>query len=189
MFWVRLLVTSNWKDWQLPGVKARTLCLEPPVLCHWTGKMDSHQPSMCTYRVHIEDWWLSGCCGTSRALRAQARGVLGSTPGDCWPFHFPLFSPHNIWIYFQREICPVLNYLHVCAILNKVVPIQLYFHSFSSAMHSLILGVLLWRWWLWQLENWTMMRFSTNRRVRKKLPFCQSPSLSGLSSWYWYQSC
>ena len=29
-------------------------------------------------------------------LAAQAIGVLGSTPGDCWPFHFPLFSPHNI---------------------------------------------------------------------------------------------
>ena len=35
--------------------------------------------------------WLSG-----RALAAQARGVLGSTPGDCRLFHFPLFSPHNI---------------------------------------------------------------------------------------------
>ena len=30
--------------------------------------------------------WLSG-----RALAAQARGVLGSTPGDCRLFHFPLF--------------------------------------------------------------------------------------------------
>ena len=28
-------------------------------------------------------------------LAAQARVVLGSTPGGCWPFHFPLFSPHN----------------------------------------------------------------------------------------------
>ena len=34
--------------------------------------------------------WLSG-----RALAAQARGVLGSTPGSR-PFHFPLYSPHNI---------------------------------------------------------------------------------------------
>ena len=41
--------------------------------------------------------WLSG-----RALEAQASGVLGLTPGDCWPFHFPLFSPHNIY-YFQHE--------------------------------------------------------------------------------------
>ena len=30
--------------------------------------------------------WLSG-----RAPAAQARGVLGSTPSDCRPFHFPLF--------------------------------------------------------------------------------------------------
>ena len=32
--------------------------------------------------------WLIG-----RALAAQVRGVLGSTPGDCQLFHFPLFSP------------------------------------------------------------------------------------------------
>ena len=35
--------------------------------------------------------WLS-----ARALAAQARGALGSTPGDCQLFHFTLFSPHNI---------------------------------------------------------------------------------------------
>ena len=33
---------------------------------------------------------------SGRALVAQARGVLGSTPVDCWPFHFPLFLPHDI---------------------------------------------------------------------------------------------
>ena len=36
--------------------------------------------------------WLSG-----RALAAQARGVLGSTPGGCWPFSLSsIFVPHNI---------------------------------------------------------------------------------------------
>ena len=30
------------------------------------------------------------------ALATQARGVLGSTPGDCQLVYFPLFSPHNI---------------------------------------------------------------------------------------------
>ena len=39
----------------------------------------------------VRQSWLSG-----RVLAAQARGVLGLTPGDCWLFHFPLFSPHNI---------------------------------------------------------------------------------------------
>ena len=28
-------------------------------------------------------------------LRKMA-GVLGSTPGNCRPFHFPLFSPHDV---------------------------------------------------------------------------------------------
>ena len=30
----------------------------------------------------------------SESRTAEARDVLGSTPGDCR--HFPLFSPHNI---------------------------------------------------------------------------------------------
>ena len=38
--------------------------------------------------------WLSG-----RALAAQAIGVLGLTPGNGQPFHFPLISPHKIYIY------------------------------------------------------------------------------------------
>ena len=56
-----------------------------------------HQCS--TYRglwglVVVRLLWLSG-----RVLAAQASVVLGLTPGDCGPFHFPLFLPHN----FQRE--------------------------------------------------------------------------------------
>ena len=43
---------------------------------------------------------LSGPSG--RPLAAQARGVFGSTPSGCQPFHFPLFSPQNI--YFQHEV-------------------------------------------------------------------------------------
>ena len=42
-----------------------------------------------TCAVHIkyfEGCELSGCRG--KALAAQARGVLGSTPDDCRPFHF-----------------------------------------------------------------------------------------------------
>ena len=49
----------------------------------------------------VEDyggWWSSGCCGSvaCRALVAQVRGVLGSTPSDCQLFHFPLILPHSI---------------------------------------------------------------------------------------------
>ena len=58
---------------------------------------NSHNLLYLLLAVNIEDcksWWLSDCSG--RALVAQARGVLGSTPGDCRPFHFSLFSPHNI---------------------------------------------------------------------------------------------
>ena len=52
-----------------------------------------------TCAVHIEDcegWWLSGCRSSVAEHWLHKPGVLGSIPGDCWPFHFPLFSPHNI---------------------------------------------------------------------------------------------
>ena len=49
--------------------------------------------------VVIRLLWLSG-----RALAAQARGVLGSTPSDCRPFHFPLVRLiTSKSIYFQCE--------------------------------------------------------------------------------------
>ena len=38
-------------------------------------------------RISVVVWLL---CLSGRALAVQARGVLGSTPGDCWPFHFLL---------------------------------------------------------------------------------------------------
>ena len=43
---------------------------------------DNHQPpqsSICTVAEHL-----------------HKPGVLGSIPGGCRPFHFPLFAPHNI---------------------------------------------------------------------------------------------
>ena len=44
-----------------------------------------------SYELFVQLLWLSG-----RALVAQARGVLGSTPSSYWPFHFLLFLPPNI---------------------------------------------------------------------------------------------
>ena len=40
--------------------------------------------------------WSISCLRTPLVLAAQAKGVLGSTPSDCRPFHFSLFSPHEI---------------------------------------------------------------------------------------------
>ena len=36
-------------------------------------------------------------------------GVLGLTPGDCWPFHFPLFSPY---MYITSK-CPLFVVLYI----------------------------------------------------------------------------
>ena len=54
-----------------------------PQLHTWQPLSVCHQNS-----VHL---WLSG-----RALAAQARGVLGSTPGDCRPFHFFSILPYLV---------------------------------------------------------------------------------------------
>ena len=56
------------------------------VLC--CGKGQFYAKIMVNTRL---DPFLSG-----RVLAAQARDVLGLTPGGCWPFRSPLFSPHNI---------------------------------------------------------------------------------------------
>ena len=34
--------------------------------------------------------------GGCLTIVAQAGDILGLTSGDCQPFHFPLFLPHNI---------------------------------------------------------------------------------------------
>jgi len=59
----------------------------------------TNQPSQSsTFIMDCEDWWLHVRLSWlgGRALPVQARDVLDFTPGDCQPFHFPLFSPHNI---------------------------------------------------------------------------------------------
>ena len=49
---------------------------------------------MNLYETKIED---SEKAGSRRELNPGH--LWGSTPGDCWPFHFPLFSPHNIEVH------------------------------------------------------------------------------------------
>ena len=65
-------LASRWKE----------RCHEAKVTCDWSIQYHPHS----TYRglwglVVVRLSWLSG-----RALAAQARGVLGSTPGGCRPF-------------------------------------------------------------------------------------------------------
>ena len=65
----------------------------------WLAARCATEAFSTTYAVHMEDcegWWLSGCRGSVTEHWMHKPGVLDSTPGDCWPFHFPLFSPHNI---------------------------------------------------------------------------------------------
>ena len=71
-----------------------------------------------TEQVHTEDcaeqiedcegWWLSRCHSSVAEHWLHKPGVLGLIPGDCQPFHFPLFSPHNISLFqhdFEQKHC------------------------------------------------------------------------------------
>ena len=110
---------GKWKSRQPPGVEPRTplawaasalplshdsrtttnphnlLCIEDCEGCQMCDWGIQYRGIVRVVVVRLS--WLSG-----RALAAQARGVLGSTPSDCRLFHFSLFSPHNIY-YFQCE--------------------------------------------------------------------------------------
>ena len=92
------------------------LWLEPPVLCHWakTARQPPPTPTILyMYYTVVPDVIYYHLCSTCRELwgmvvvqllciaqwqsiSGSSQGFLGWTPGSCLPFHFPLFSPHNI---------------------------------------------------------------------------------------------
>ena len=61
--------------------------------------------------VVIRLLWPSG-----RALAAQARGVMGLTPGGCRPFHFPLYKGIITLIYFW--VCRCSGHLPLMCLLT-----------------------------------------------------------------------
>ena len=118
------------------------LCLEPPVLCHWAtiaGELPT--PTIlhmyctggieclsCTPGRHIEDcegWWLSDCRGSvAEHWRLKPEGgVLGSTTGNCWPFHFSsrtiqhaktrCFMGKTARLYVMEYVTKTVNYIAV----------------------------------------------------------------------------
>ena len=50
----------------------------------------------------------------AQSILPQARGDLGSAPGGCRPFHFPLFSPHNIFISSTRQDALSIGHILFC---------------------------------------------------------------------------
>ena len=59
-----------------------------------------HQGLLGIHTKDCEGWWSSDCCGSVAEHWRLKPEVLGSTPGDCRPFHFLLLLPHNI-IYYR----------------------------------------------------------------------------------------
>ena len=103
---------GKWKGWQPPGVEPRT-----PLGRAQRG-IQYHLCSTCRGLwglVVVQLSWLS-----ARALVAQARDVLGSTPGGCWPIHFPLFAPHNISIILPIMDLVLRSHTGLCNILMFV---------------------------------------------------------------------
>ena len=84
--------------------------------------------------------WLSGRALVERVL---ARGVLGSTPGSCRPFNFPLFCLiTSKFIYFQHQArCSehfATPWLHYCS-GEKELPSKIKCVLFKT--HSLVSGL------------------------------------------------
>ena len=44
------------------------------------------------------------------AQATQARGVLGSTPSDCWPFHFPLRHKGCYSYWSDTDMCVQIQF-------------------------------------------------------------------------------
>ena len=97
------------------------------VLHRWYWMLQLQPLSMC--RQNHQD--IDGLCGlvvvwlsllSGRSLAAQARGVLGSTLSGCQPFHFPLFSPLNL---FRAKCCPHQHILCIALLYRqKMWPIS-----------------------------------------------------------------
>ena len=60
------------------------------------GTQCPSRKSTCRGLWELMTIWLSWLSG--RVLAAQARDVMGLTPGDCQPFHFSLFLPQLIYV-------------------------------------------------------------------------------------------
>ena len=98
---------GKWKGWQLPGIESRT-----PGLCSQCSATELRQPdnhqssqsSICTAPLH--GWWSSSCCSSPSVAEhwLHKPGVLGSIPGDCRAFHFPLFSHHLSLIQHEARV-------------------------------------------------------------------------------------
>ena len=73
-------IEESEKGRQRLGLNPGHLWLELPVLCHYTAQDTSGLSCQCS------------------ATKQCSGRVLGSTPVAASLFHFPLFSPHNIWI-------------------------------------------------------------------------------------------
>ena len=75
-----------------------------------------------TCAVHIEDcegWWLSGCRSSVAEHWLHKPGVLGLIPGDCRPFHFPVFLPHNIFnlsVRLHTKCTYICSQKHACTV-------------------------------------------------------------------------
>ena len=85
--------------WQPPSMYRQNSTPNGVLTVHTGCQVLQLRHSSPTCAVHIEDcggWWLSGCRSSVVEHWLHKPGVLGSIPGGCRPFHFPLFPPHNI---------------------------------------------------------------------------------------------
>ena len=113
-----------------------------PSGCHVCDRASSK-----TCAVHTEDcecWWLFGCCSSVSEYWLHKPGVLGSIPGGCRPFYFPLFSYH-LFILLTVPSFPSLPFSHLPLCVAPPPPatspshISTFPSSPSSPQHSIYL--------------------------------------------------
>ena len=126
-----MVVRLSWVSGRALVAQARGVLDHPAVMAQWQSTGGSSQRCPGSSGCHgsvAEHWWLKPEVSwiirlswlSGRALVAQARGALGSTPGDCQPFHFPLFCLiTSKFVYFQRQArCSehfATPWLHYCS--------------------------------------------------------------------------
>ena len=136
------------REYHLPGVLSwwREFSSQP-LTEFWLHTLSSCQ--VCNWgiqyhlcRTHRGLWglvvvrlsWLSG-----RALAAQARGVLGLTPGNCWLFHFCLktsnFLCSHIRLQFEHHEVITLH-AHAWSMPKQLIWSISVFISFSESLKT-----------------------------------------------------
>ena len=76
---------------------------------------EAFQFHLCRHIEDCEGWWLSSCHSSVAEHWLHKPGVLGSIPGNCWPFHF---------LYFRLKISKFSLFQREARVLRGIVDVR-----------------------------------------------------------------